>query len=429
MRPAPSVARHARIAIAIFALLVASPLAPGAGEIANGAFTPAEVQKIIEGIQTLRGLKFRNKVALKYLTPAQVVRQIRADADHQNKAEIELDNKIGAMVGLFPAGTDIQSADIGMLRGQIAGLYDFRKKQMIIVERHGAQGVKLSESKRREATDVIAHELTHALQDQNFGIGAALEKAKEDDDRALALGAVAEGDATLSGFAYIAGRMDDEVLETFLKNIPAMEKEFAKRAGGVPLGIRAPFIFQYMDGARFVAAAYRRNGWAGVNALYKHPPESSEQILNPRAYFEHPAPPPRVRVAGYETGLKEWKKANEGTFGEVLLRVIIEANLGEHSPRAALAKAWDGDRVVVLKKSGAITLLWVIAFVSEASAANFAQVCEDALERLHGAKIAHRVERDSRAVLVIIGDAAKRSNDLVAQIWKKTTLSGAPLPN
>jgi hypothetical protein len=207
-----------------------------------------------------------------------------------------------------------------------------------------------------------------------------------------------------------------------------MEKAFAKRAQGVPLGIREPFLFQYMDGARFVAAAYRRGGWAAVDALYKHPPESSQQILRPAAYFAHPsALPPQVHVAGYESGLKQWKKINEGTFGEELLRVIIEANLGEHSTRALLAKAWDGDRLIVMQKGSALTLLWVVGFVSEAAAANFAQIYEIALDKLHGSQTPHRVDRNSRAVLVIVGDGAKRSNDLVAQIFKKTTLSGEPL--
>jgi len=387
------------------------------------------VQKIIEGIQTLRGLKFKNKVALKYLTANQIARQVAADAGREpDKTTIQRDNQIAAMVGLYPAGTDVTSTAIAMVRNQIAGLYDFRKKDLIIVERSQLGGSTIAPKEELLAqSDVLAHELTHALQDQNFNISRTLEKAKIDDDRILALSAVYEGDATLTGFGYIAGRMDNEVLDTFLKNIPDMEKAFARRAHDVPLGIREPFIFQYMDGARFVAAAYRRNGWEGVNALYQHPPESSQQILNPAAYFDHPLPPPQVHVAGYEAGLKDWRKADEGTVGELLLRVIIEANLGEHSSRATLAKAWAGDRAVVLKKGGATTLLWVIAFVSEASAANFAEIYGVALDQLHGAKTAHRVERNSRAVLVIIGDAARRSDDLVTQIWKKTTVSGEPL--
>jgi len=43
---------------------------------------------------------------------------------------------------------------------------------------------------------LLAHELTHALQDQNFNLEASLDKVKNDDDRALALKSVAEGDAT-----------------------------------------------------------------------------------------------------------------------------------------------------------------------------------------------------------------------------------------
>src|SRR5229473_818336 len=154
-----------RIVVAIFALSVSLPI-KGVAEDANDTFTPLAVQKIIEGIQTLRGLKFKNKVALKYLTANQIARQVAADAGREpDKTTIQRENQIAAMVGLYPAGTDVTSTAIAMARNQIAGLYDFRKKDLIIVERSQLGGSTIAPKEKLLAqSDVLAHELTHALQ-------------------------------------------------------------------------------------------------------------------------------------------------------------------------------------------------------------------------------------------------------------------------
>ena len=276
---------------------------------------------------------------------------------------------------------------------------------------------------------MIAHELTHALQDQNFGIAKTLDnRSAEDDDSTIALRAVVEGDATLAGFGFIAGRMDDQVLDAFVKHIPEMEKQFAERAKDVPFGIREPFIFQYMQGVRFVAEAYHRDGWPGVNALYAHPPQSTQQILNPWMYFDRPAPVPQVHVAGYEKVLKDWKKSDEAAAGELILRVVIQATLGKDSSYVALANAWAGDSTVILTKGSAITVLWMIAFSNDESARSFADAYAEALDKIDGTHTAHRVERDGPRVLVMVGDGAIRFHEFLADVWKQSIVSVQPSP-
>jgi hypothetical protein len=258
---------------ALFAILIAFGAARSWAQLPTGAITPAQVNRIVAGIQVLRELKFESKVPISYLTPDQTAVRIRAEiAREKLKGTLALESKAGAMLGLYPPNLDLAEVGIGMLKREIAGFYDPRKKDLVIVESPPAKGANITRVQKLETANVIAHELTHGLQDQNFNIGTSLEQAKNDDDRSVALSAVVEGDATLAGFAFIAGRMDDEVLNVFVKHIPDMEKEFAEKTRDVPLGVREPFIFQYMYGARFVAEAYHRNGWSGVDALYVHPP-------------------------------------------------------------------------------------------------------------------------------------------------------------
>ena len=355
---------------AMLAIAGALAAAPAHAGLAANAITPAQVQKIVAGIQVLRGLKFKTKVPINYITPEAVAARMKADIDNpKDRESIRLNSVSGVMLGLYPPNVDLAGAAIGMLQGQLGGFYDVRRKDLAIVESPLAKGAVISNEQKIESIDVIAHELTHALQDQNFGIAKILDnRSAEDDDSTIALRAVVEGDATLAGFGFIAGRMDDQVLDAFVKHIPEMEKQFAERAKDVPFGIREPFIFQYMQGVRFVAEAYHRDGWPGVNALYAHPPQSTQQILNPWMYFDRPAPVPQVHVAGYEKVLKDWKKSDEAAAGELILRVVIQATLGKDSAYVALANAWAGDSTVILSKGSAITVLWMIAFSNDESA-------------------------------------------------------------
>ncbi len=412
---------------ALSAILIAFGAVQSWAQLPTGAITPAQVQQIVAGIQTMRERKFKSKVPISYLTPDQTALRIKADIEREKRnGTLALEAKAGAMLGLYPPNFDLAAVGIGMLKRELAGFYDLRKKDLVIVESPLAKGANITRVQKLETINVVAHELTHGLQDQNFNIGATLAQAKNDDDRSVALSAVVEGDATLAAFGYIAGRMDDEVLNVFVKHIPDMEKEFAEKTRDVPLGVREPFIFQYMYGARFVAEAYHRNGWSGVDALYAHPPQTTQQIMNPWMYFDRAAPRPEVHLAGYEKVLAGWKQAEVSTFGELLLRVLIQSTLGKDSAYVALANAWGGDSAVILVKGESVTILWLVAFTNEESAATFADAYGNAFDRINGARTAHRLVRNGREVFVIAGDGAIRSQDFLPRVWKESIVTAAP---
>jgi hypothetical protein len=412
---------------ALLVLLITCAAGRSSAQLPTGAITPAQVNRIVAEIQILRGLKFKSKVPISYLTPDQTAARIRVDIKREKlNGTLALEAKAGAMLGLYPPNLDLAEVSVRMLKQQIAGFYDPRKKDLVIVESPLAKGATVTRVQKLETVNVVAHELTHGLQDQNFNIGTTLEQAKNDDDRLVAMKAVIEGDATLAGFGFIAGRMDDEVLNVFVKHIPDMEKEFAEKTRDVPLGVREPFIFQYMYGARFVAEAYHRNGWKGVDALYAHPPDTTQQIMNPWMYFDRSTPRPEVHLAGYEKVLAGWKQAEVSTFGELLLRVLIRSTLGKDSAYVALANAWGGDSSVILVKGESVTILWMVAFTNDESAASFADAYGNALDKINGAHTAHRIVRNGREVFVIAGDGAIRSREFLPEIWKASTVTDPP---
>ncbi len=388
----------------------------------------AKVEQVEEGIQRIRQLQFLKPVTLVVKDRDQAEQQMEAELmrDYTDN-QLRADGTAGALVGLYPAGMDLKTESLKLLRNQVAGFYDLHTKEMVLV-----QGVDLGMfvnaaefvSQRDIGGEMIlAHEFTHALQDQHFDLDGKLEHVKNNDDEALALKCVAEGDATIAGYAYIGGRMDDTVLNALLSHLEDISKAFASEAPDTPEGIAEPLIFQYSDGVRFVADAYRRGGWKAVDALYANPPLSSHQIIHSKDYFEHRGAPVEVAVHGYEHTMPGWTKADDDTYGELLLRIILQQNLGKSAPEARLAQQWAGDQMVILQSGSEISVIWLIDFTDAASAAKFAAVYATVLDKMPG-NTRHDIDYRGTAVMVVAGAAAQSMDTVGPAVWAESKVGG-----
>ncbi len=370
-------------------------------------------------------------------TPDEVEKMVIEDlARDYSDEQLDADGKAGAMLALYPMGIDLKAATVKLLKSQIAGFYDPHGKQMVLVE--GAdnlgfwnRGLEFVIQRDLVGEMLLAHELTHALQDQNFALQDKLDNLKLNGDAELALKCVAEGDATLAGFAYIAGRMDNSVADTLSEHMKDLPQAFAAQAKDTPPGLSIPLIFQYSQGVSFVAQAYRRGGWSAVDALYAKPPQSTQQIIDPALYFEEPTPPVAVSVEGYQSLLSNWKKIDEDTEGELTLQIILQMGFGrigsgrigdgKDAPEVRLADKWAGDRIVILKAGFDLSVIWLLAMRDRDSAAKFAVGYRALLDR-ERASTPHAIEQRSNAVLVIAGPAANQFATLAPAIWKASKI-------
>jgi hypothetical protein len=397
----------------------------------DGAVNQTRADQVEQGIARFRQLAFTKPVPLVVKSRDQVQQMLLTELKRDlTDEELELGGETGAMTGVYPPGMDLKSSSLNLMHSQVAAFYDPHDKQMVLVE--GAINVSLWNSAssfvaQRDITGemVLAHELTHALQDQHFHLERMMEAVKDNDDRDLALKALAEGDATLSGFGYVNGNLDNATVNTVLLRLADLPKTLAAQSGNVPLGLSAPLVFQYYDGARFVAYAYQRGGWKAVDAIYHEPPQATLQIMHPELYFDHTFKPATVKLDGYQPFLKNWQKADDDTYGAFLLKVILRRNLGDNAPGVALADQWTADRLIVLRKDKALTILWLIGFSDDTSAGKFAA---DYTRILGDIPVAHpyRVATKVNEVLIAIGAGSRAFDQFAPAVWNSSTVTAAP---
>src|SRR4051812_23257902 len=142
---------------------------------APAAARPAPVRVIAERVEALRGLRYRKLPRPVAVTPEQARREGLEDLDRSYPAaRRRADEEVLKLLGLIEPRIDLRSISASVFGEGVAGYYDPRSKRLRIVD--GATPGGLGEI-------VLAHELTHALEDQRFGLAV---QEGESDDGALA---------------------------------------------------------------------------------------------------------------------------------------------------------------------------------------------------------------------------------------------------
>jgi hypothetical protein len=299
----------------------------------------AKMSKIL-GLAQLEPLKktLRSREEIR----AYVLQQMKEDKEPEKRYA---DERMLEKLGLLPKDFPFDAFLVDLLTEQIAGLYDPKAKEFYIA----------SWMKSGEQEIVMAHELTHALQDQHYHLDPWRDAAKPNDDAEAARDAVLEGSATAAMMDYglrQQGTNLDAVASTSMK----LSTLLGEMDSSSPLLMKAPpfvrdsLVFPYGAGADFSMAVYRaRGGWSGFDAVFQKPPVSTQQILHPGLYFRGVTPVP-VTLPDLTKNLPSgWKALDSNIMGEFGLQEVLKQFLPED--RAAnLAPMWAGDRYSIYEK-------------------------------------------------------------------------------
>src|SRR3954452_5827239 len=193
------------VALAILVLLIGAAFASPGGDEGSVAHRPprraaapaapaASVATIARRVERIRGLRFRRLPRAVEVSSAQARREGLEHLDRSYPAaRRRADEEVLKLLGLLAPSVDLRRVSASVFGDAVAGYYDPRSKRLRIV-----RGAPTSNRVLEEIT--LAHELTHALEDQRFGL--ALDGSSGSDDAALARLALVEGSATAVMYTY-----------------------------------------------------------------------------------------------------------------------------------------------------------------------------------------------------------------------------------
>lgn len=291
--------------------------------------TPPVIEQVMEQVAQIRGFDYDRQVVAEPASQAEIGRDVVDYADQAYpRGQYARRSIAWDTIGVVPDGTDLRAAYETYGSSQVIGYYDTIT---------GTLKFTGSASPSPLERITLAHELTHAIDDQRFGLERLDQLGAEcRDEDAAAATALVEGNATFLMLRWA---------QTFLTTAEQVQVgiEAAQQdpsTDGIPEFIVRLQAFPYEEGRTFVSALDSRGGLDEVDQAFEHLPASTEQIIHPERY-PNDAPTP-VNVPNLSAELGEgWKDIDVMTIGEEWLKIALGLRL-DASESAAAATGWDG---------------------------------------------------------------------------------------
>jgi hypothetical protein len=259
-------------------------------------------------------------------------RVIDLNRDEFPPEQASLDQRFLETLGAIDPGTDLREVTFELIASGVAGFYVPSTGELVVRSNDPDQPLGPAEQV------TLAHELEHALADQNhelldqdLDVGGA--------DAALAGLSLIEGDANLAAqrFALAHISLQDQVDMSVSPEVT----EAQSALDAAPHYVARQLLFPYREGMTFACSRFLEGGWDAVDQLYANPPASTAEILVPGRL----GVPPAATVAPTAPPAP-WTEARRDTFGAADLMFVLEAP-GNNQDRAladplGAATAWAG---------------------------------------------------------------------------------------
>ncbi len=395
------------------------PQPPAAGQATNAGseqaattdkthITPEEARKLFSLVDELikfssqdSGLPIKSTVKRQLTTRNAVESYIREKFEEDEGAKrLQKDEIVLKKFGLLDRDFALKPFLLALLKEQVEAYYDAKTKTVNLLD-----WVDIDEQK-----PVLAHELTHALQDQRVDLDKWNDQTPDNvstnssddtdhlakDELDTARDAVVEGQATAVMLDYILKPMGKSLVKD--PEIMDLVKGQMASAESSPVLARAPILlsesllFPYREGLSFEQDLWMDQGQAAAFAgTLDHPPTSSWEIINPREFEHHGIPPIPLLPNIHPLVDSTYKPYDIGQVGQLDLHILAEIFGGDAAARD-LTPAWNGgiywagqrkDATSAADQSStaSLALLYLAVWRNNASAKAFAELYAKQLGR------------------------------------------------
>src|ERR1700743_1444628 len=368
--------------------------------------TPAEGQalfrwldEILHFVSTDTGFPIKKKVKRAIVSREQVEKYINTKfKDDADRIRFERSELVQKKFGLLPREFDLHSFLVKLLTEQVAGYYDEKTRTMNLLDWNTPDIQR----------PVMAHELTHALQDQSFNL-SKMSKHEEDvekkglddldalirnDEQSTCRSSVLEGQAMIVMLDYVLAPQQQSVAK--MPQVVDMMQASMDKSNDSPVFDSAPLLlkeelsFPYRQGARFIKEWLVAGGKElAFNGVLSRMPETSREVMEPQEYLaKHRVPPLLLPDFGFLK--KDYEPYDAGAIGELDVNILLRVESDEDIAKR-LTPEWRGgayyaagrqDSKPTDKNSSAhIGLFYVSKWATAEAAQDFAKTYAEALSK------------------------------------------------
>jgi hypothetical protein len=356
--------------------------------------TPREAEELFHSVDEIlafdskqTGLPIKKEVKRKLTSREEVVAYLTRHMDDEDTQRLRRSELVLKKFGLLPRDFDLQKLLVALLREQVAGYYDPKTKTVNLLDWVPVE----------EQEPVMAHELTHALQDQDVNLQKWMKKGEKDlaeikkdptpadienDEIDNARQAVIEGQAEAVMLQYALAPVGRSIIDS-PEMVESMESSMLDGTPDsivfrdAPIFLKESLTFPYSYGLEFEIKLLQKGGkekaFAGVLA---NPPHTTRQIMEPDTYLAGEKIEP-MRVPDFARDFREYTKFDIGAMGEFDVDILIEQYAGKQLAKR-LYPEWRGGYYYAARPkaddAAPVGLLYVSRWSSAEKASEFANI-------------------------------------------------------
>jgi hypothetical protein len=306
-----------------------------------------QAETVLQQMSELTGLPIKSPLKKQIISRAEVEKYLAENLRvEMTPQEIHIQEATLRAFGLVSPDFNLEKFLISFYTEQAAGFYDPHRKTMFIADWVEPDMQRL----------VLAHELTHALQDQNFDLERFLKAVRPDDDASSARQAMVEGHATAAMIQQLIAPMkleDMPALEPLMAQVIHQQYEEFPAFNRAPFFFRLQALFPYIEGMGFMQRGLQAGGWKRLNSLFNDPPNTTKEIFEPQAYFEkQPLPKVSLPHPAPLAGIPGLNFLAENIMGELGYYAVLGQLISEDEAKS-VATGWLADRYLLYERAAA----------------------------------------------------------------------------